>query len=71
MNRAGSLRPGPVTAIVLVVVAVASEPLPVTPGALAHSYNLEDIAIGRVLAPPPEEKGAILVRVVVKSPEGH
>src|SRR3546814_6473568 len=58
-NRVSRKRKGrsiPITILVLALAAVASPfllPIPVAP---AHSYKLEDIAIGHIWAPPPEDR---------------
>lgn len=56
MSRKRKGRSIPITILVLALAAVASPfllPIPVAP---AHSYKLEDIAIGHIWAPPPEEE---------------
>lgn len=63
MSRAESPRCAPVTAAALTLAAVATGLFLSSPAALAHSYKLEDIAIGHVWAPPPEEKSAAGIAV--------
>lgn len=63
MSRKKKRRSIPTTVLVQALAAVASPFLLPIPVALAHSYKLEEIAIGHIWASPPQEKSATSIAV--------